>query len=118
MADQIPDLMEALDKLRVTIDQRMAEIAEKDRRIARLTKVALAAKRLADHEGFGVVKYAPGDAEGDLYHALQAAGFVAPIEQMAGKLPLILYFETDQDREEFKAVMKAAMSHPIEIDVP
>jgi predicted ArsR family transcriptional regulator len=50
--------------------------------------------------------------------ALQNAGELPPASVVIGKFPVILYFRTETDREDFVDEAKGAMDHPVEIDLP
>ena len=40
---------------------------------------------------------------------------VPPIEELAGKVPLVLYFGSREDAKEFAAVVQEAFTNPVEI---
>lgn len=96
-----------------SIGKLTAAIAERDRRIARLTKIAEAARAGCEAE----VKPMPQWWIAVKY-ALQEAGLTPPVDQVADLKPLILYFPTEADRAELMAVAKSMFRNPVEVDVP
>lgn len=94
--------------------EAIAFIEDLERRIARLTPIALAAKAMADVEGYdGCWKISD-----ELRTALRDAGLIPAVEAVSGKAPLILYFAEETDRQEFIAVVEQAFPNRVWMDVP